>query len=78
MSGLEGVKGEGMGETLKGDDGALEEEKRTEDRGSWEDDKEGIRTGCVEGGGRRGWCHKGQDRGEFRRGDRAISRVKSC
>ena len=41
VSGLEDVKGEGMGETLKWADGALEEEKRTEDRGSWEDDRKG-------------------------------------
>ena len=39
--GLEGVKGMGMAEALKGDNGALEDEKRTEDRGSWEDDRKG-------------------------------------
>ena len=31
----------GMAATLKGDNGALEDEKRTEDRGSWEDDSKG-------------------------------------
>ena len=43
--GLQDVKGEGMGETLKGDDGILQEEKRTEDRGSWKTtgrDKDGM------------------------------------